>query len=453
MGGLSELVWSLRAKSIEVHSFNDESKDGEWLINVFISESDIQGWEELIRRLNAVFNRPYKFIRQETKSTGSELCTIVFNTAYNSNKLEKEAEILTQAVIKEEFKVYPIYSKKLFDIKLGISCNNNCIHCVIKPNVFNIKNQYPESVVLDSGIGMQCSRDLKFSEAVDILEGVSDVGTIVLTGGEPTIRKDFIDIVKWIYYNKPYAAVALQTNGRNLSNKDLVRALRRYTRNPTFAVAIHGLEETHNLIVNNRKELGNPFKETIQGIKNLNEVFRIDRKIRTEIVLSNLNIEEIPNAVKFQYEELGIRIVGVSYPHLAGFAEEDVKKLAPNLSEVCKLLNSLNKHAAACGDLDIFIEEVPFCIFNQLEGEIVLKSFENRNKSNAVLNFMGNQNNNFHNCWLSEHVKFDACKGCAVENECVGIWQESKEINEKHIKPILDISSDMSRFLKINWEC
>ncbi len=450
MTSLEELIWNLRAKSIRIHSY-DQGR--ECLINMFIDRSEIYGWESLIERLNAVFGNPYRFIKQKVNSSDKALCTLIFNANLDSQKAEREVKVLAQAVINDEFKPYPAFSNKVFDIKLGISCNNNCTHCVIKPNVRDIKKQYPESVILDSGTGMQCSHDLKFSGVIDILGKTSDVGTFVLTGGEPTIRRDFPSIVKWIYFNRPHAKITLQTNGRNLSDKGLVRAIRRYTRNPSFAVAIHGLEETHNSIVNNRKETGNPFKETVEGIRNLIETFDDSKSVRTEMVLTNQNISEAVDAVKYQYEELGVRLVGVSYPHFSGFPRKDVKKLAPDLAKVLGILDELNKYATSCGDLSIFIEEVPFCVFNQLEGEIVLRSFENRSRRNSVLNFMGSQNDDFHTCWVREHAKFNVCKDCVINQECVGIWQESRDDNEKHIVPISNITPNMERFLQVNWGC
>ncbi len=453
MAGLEELIWSLRAKSIRIHSYDQGTEGRECIINMFINSSDIPGWENLIERLNAVFGNPYRFVAQKVNSSDEALCTLALGASSDSQKTEREVEILAQAVINNEFKLYPACSNKVFDIKLGISCNNNCTHCVIKPNVRNIKKQYPESVILDSGTGMQCSRDLSFPGVIDILGKTSDVGTFVLTGGEPTIRKDFPNIIKWIYFNRPHAEITLQTNGRNLSDKGLVRAIRRYTRNPSFAVAIHGLEETHNSIVNNRKEAGNPFKETAEGIRNLIEVFDSTKSVRTEMVLTNQNINDAVDALKFQYEKLGVRLAGVSYPHFSGFPRKDIKKLAPDLSKVLGILDELNKYAASCGDLSIFIEEVPFCVFNQLEGEIVLRSFENRNRRGSILNFMGSQNDDFHTCWVREHAKFRVCKDCVINNECLGIWQESRDGNEKHVVPISNITPNMGRFLKVNWGC
>jgi molybdenum cofactor biosynthesis enzyme MoaA len=84
----------------------------------------------------------------------------------------------------------------------------------------------------DPAFGLRCSRDLAFDEVVKQLMSaeVYSAGTVTITGGEPTIREDFIDILMWLYYNRPDKAVAIQTNGRRLSDLNLVKSVRRFTR-------------------------------------------------------------------------------------------------------------------------------------------------------------------------------------------------------------------------------
>ena len=72
------------------------------------------------------------------------------------------------------------------DIKTGFTCNNSCIHCVIAPIRDDLQNNQKE---LDSP-----TDEVKRFIDEAVARG-SD--TVVLTGGEVTIRKDFSEIVEY----------------------------------------------------------------------------------------------------------------------------------------------------------------------------------------------------------------------------------------------------------------
>ena len=58
-----------------------------------------------------------------------------------------------------------------------------------------------------------------------------------ITGGEPTIRPDFIDICKLIKKIIPSSVVDLQTNGRGLKDIEICKEATKYV--DFFVVAIH----------------------------------------------------------------------------------------------------------------------------------------------------------------------------------------------------------------------
>ena len=91
---------------------------------------------------------------------------------------------------------------QLVDLKVGFTCNNNCIHCVIS-------DKFSE-------------RDLTLLEIQDLINGyIEQYGTIqlTLTGGEITIRKDFLDIMRFVQQKKYEGLITfvdMQTNARML---------------------------------------------------------------------------------------------------------------------------------------------------------------------------------------------------------------------------------------------
>ena len=80
---------------------------------------------------------------------------------------------------------------QLVDLKVGFTCNNNCIHCVIS-------DKFSE-------------RELTLLEIQDIINGyIEQYGTIqlTLTGGEITIRKDFVEIMNFVQQKKSEGLIA-----------------------------------------------------------------------------------------------------------------------------------------------------------------------------------------------------------------------------------------------------
>lgn len=449
----SNLLCILKTKGIEVQS-SFEGRLGEpRFIKVNFSLDDMYGWIDLIDRLNIVYENPFKIVIQNNEVEVSERsipCAIlIFRTDISNNeKLKEETAILANAIEHDEYKTPVNYDyRPTFDLKLGISCNNNCIHCVIKPHIRSIQKQYPESIILDSGIGMQSLFDLSYEQVVNTLsQETEDSHKVVLTGGEPTIRNDFIPIVKWLYYNRPNGAVVLQTNGRKLANKNLVKVLRRYTRNISIIVAVHGLEETHNKVVNNRKEIGNPFQQTIQGIKNILEVFPT-YWVRILMVMTSFNIREIFDSVRFQYEALGTKSISITYPDFPGFNNETIQKLAPSATDIISVMRELNEYAKDKEDLHLSFIETPPCFFNQLGNTINISTL-GLIRRNVVVNFLGSQNNDYDNYFKSRFEKSEKCSQCILKENCIGVYRETKDLREPAMEPVYEISPQFRNFLK-----
>lgn len=356
----------------------------------------------------------------------------------DSDELEKNLNILAAALQRKEYDYYYPKGNRYFDIKLGYSCNNNCFHCVVKPNIWAIKAMNPQDIILDSGYGMWCKQDLTYEQVIDQLrkQNWSEIGHVVLTGGEPTIRRDFIEILKFFYYCLPDVKLALQTNGRNLSSIALVRSIYRYSRKIDFVVAVHGTEQTHNDIVNNRKERGNPYQEVINGIKNLKDIYGQELSLRIEVVISNKNKHELVALTKFLHEELELTNIGFSYPHLEGFSSKDILEKAPTLAELVPVLKALNDYNKEHEDLLIQVEEVPDCVYHQFDNDIRIVDMSHEPDSNVLVSYLGAESDNFMKDFLAAHTKLPQCLECVKFDKCNGLWYETATLNTDSIIPI-----------------
>ena len=103
-------------------------------------------------------------------------------------------------------------NKMRADIKLGYSCNDDCIHCVVS----RLRKEAIKKNKLDLNFE-------EYKKEIDNLKK-ENFTEITVTGGEPTIRNDFIKIIEYIKKNN--FKIDLQTNGRRLSDFNF---LKKYT--------------------------------------------------------------------------------------------------------------------------------------------------------------------------------------------------------------------------------
>ncbi len=124
---------------------------------------------------------------------------------------------------------------------IGSECSNNCLHC-----------PYPQR-------GNRNFTDIKAS-----LEEKGDCDSVEIFGGEPTLRSDLIEIIKFAK-GVGYKRIKLRTNGRVLSNWNALRMLIRegcYL----FEIKVWGFNPQ---LFDSLTRAQGSFYETFQGIQNL----------------------------------------------------------------------------------------------------------------------------------------------------------------------------------------
>ena len=158
---------------------------------------------------------------------------------------------------------------KYFDLKTGFTCNNNCVHCVVTDK----KN----------------TKDLSTDDIKKIIDTVSADFIIGFTGGEATIRSDFIELLQ--YAKDTGHSTALQTNGTQFADWDFAVDVSKHLDHVLIAIHSH-VPEIHNSIV--RSE--GMYEKTIEGFKNIIKL-RID--CSTQTVISKLNIKHLLETYDF----------------------------------------------------------------------------------------------------------------------------------------------------------
>lgn len=120
-------------------------------------------------------------------------------------------------------------TKTLFYIYATMSCNLSCIHCYV-PSSPNIKIR----------------NELTTEELFKIIDFASKkmVKEIRLTGGEPLLRKDIIDVIN--YALSKGLRVSIETNGLLIS-EEFLQSL-KYLSRVYFGVSLDGPKEVHEKI-------------------------------------------------------------------------------------------------------------------------------------------------------------------------------------------------------------
>lgn len=313
---------------------------------------------------------------------------------------------------------------KKYDLKVGFACNNNCVHCVVKPNYMDPKDYRVRSELDNTDKALNFS----YKNIIDILDSddLSEISSIVVTGGEPTLRKDFLQIIKYIKKSHPMTNICIQTNGRLLGK--YAKSLHEIDPCIYFVVALHShCEKTHNLIVNNKlQQEANPYKEVVESIKEILKYYP-SNLLRIEVVLSKYNYTEMNEIVDF-CKGLNIKNIGFSYPHFDGFFMYDPSYVYENsisFNELKPYLLKLVDVAKNNPDMNITLEAVPFCMLSsdgKLPQNLIpeqISSFE----ENVKLQYPGQEAREFNKSCTFD--KKNTCVKCSLNNICAGTWSEA----------------------------
>lgn len=216
-----------------------------------------------------------------------------------------------------------------------------------------------------------------------ILEKIGDVDRVDLFGGEPTVYKNFFELLDFLYERQ--IRISLATNMIKFSEKDFFDRFKKY-ENISIRGSILGIKETHDHYT---RTVGS-FDKMISGLKNLVSTYK---DIRMNTVILPKNLKELEEIVDLIYE-IGIRKFKFSMPVSVPYdIEEDVflniKEIKPILDPVLNKLKELQ--------CDFQIEKSPFCLSQDNVKNFLLESSQNFGKD---------------------------CNTCYMRNNCFGVCSE-----------------------------
>lgn len=307
-----------------------------------------------------------------------------------------------------------------FDLKLGYSCNCDCIHCFISKRK---------------------GKDLSFSEIKNIVDKLHPGTSITVTGGEPTIRADIIEILQYLY--KSGFRVFLQTNGLKLADKDFTRKIVPYLHAVLYTFHSY-IPEVHNKIYNSHYDT---FNDSVQGLINISQY---DIELETQTVISKYNIGHLLDTCNYIQKIAPRAIMKITYPHTVGAAAN--KELVPTYSEIKEPIQQVLKK----WHYKIFTTYIPLCYiypYHDLRAGI-----NNHDEYGDTINIDAGIDNTvkddvfFNEGIIHSYVdmikknktKSIECNSCVFYNRCLGIWKDYERLfGRLDVNPIKEIDSSL----------
>jgi radical SAM protein with 4Fe4S-binding SPASM domain len=281
------------------------------------------------------------------------------------------------------------------DLKLGFLCNNNCLCC-------------PQAHRRHLG-------DLTTQEAKEkLIAGRNDGATeVVFTGGEPTMRADLPELVRYAR-SIGYEQVQIQSNGRRFYYKAYCKLLID-SGVTEFAPSIHGhLPELHDYITQAR----GAFKQVIQGIKNLKE---LNQRVITNSVITKQNYKYLPELAQMLVN-LNVDQFQLAFIHCVGNAYNNMDLLCPRKSDVQPYVHKALDIAIEAG-VPCMVEAYPYCFMVGYErycSELYMPPAEIRDAEGVIKDFDTVRK-------TSDKLKHEKCKKCKYYLICEGPWKQYPE--------------------------
>ena len=298
-------------------------------------------------------------------------------------------------------------SLKLFekaDVKMGYSCNNHCKFCV-------------------QGRKRENLPDLTTEEIKKILKKArKDCQGIIFTGGEATVRPDFIELAAYAK-SLGFKRIQVQTNGRMFAYKKFCQEAIDAGINE-FGLALHGhIPQLHDYLTSSKS-----FYQTIQGIKNLKE---LNQLIFANTVITKSNYRHLPEIAKLLVF-LGVDQFQFAFVHALGSAKDNFLSIVPRMSMVIPYVKR-GLDVGIKSDIKVMTEAIPYCLLGEYKdyvAENIIPSTKIFDLDEGIIDFDKVRP-------TKAKAKGENCKKCKYFATCEGTWREyPQKFGWEEFKPV-----------------
>ena len=300
------------------------------------------------------------------------------------------------------------YTPPIFILRSTYICNNKCIHCFIED-----EKKLIEEPKFD---------DLK--KAID--ETLVNEELVIVSGGEPTTRKDLLELMKYIHDKGK--EVNIQSNGMNFDDEKYLASLAPYFT--SINLPIHSNNPD---IFDSITRVKGSYERTVKAFHNL-----VDVKINviSQTVINQLNYKTLTETFDLiQSISPGAKMT-LTFPHPISSAHSNT--VVPKFSEIKSYVQKVLKKYAYL----INTHYIPKCLLYPYHGLVYyVDSTDDGETRKPGIVYADNtwQKIDYGNLMPGSRIKSNECKKCRFDNECLGVWKEYGEIynNELDMAPII----------------
>ena len=285
---------------------------------------------------------------------------------------------------------------KTLTIETGVLCNNRCVFCYQKG--LRAISRGAEQLLPYEEV---CAR-IRFGVEASFDE-------LSLTGGEPTIRPDFLDIVRYARA-QGMRRVAVTTNGARLARPDFFAAAVEAGLT-SMGVSVHGpTPEEHDAITGRPGSFAKALRAIWHAVCTQGSSREV--QVNTVTVVSRLNKDRILALADVLYA-VGVRLMVLQPVIVSKSNFEEASRIRLDLPELVEAVRAVARRGAERG-FKVKLFNLPPCLFSDVLGGIEIEHYERA----TVREHVGTDN-----LALEEPgcVRLDACAQCAVKSVCPGL--------------------------------
>ena len=304
------------------------------------------------------------------------------------------------------------------DLKVGFKCNNFCKHCAQGLKRSHIPDKTTQEI----------KQELEFALSKGIRE-------VVFTGGEPTVRKDIIELTKFAS-EIGYKNIQIQTNGRMFASKKFTAAMMEAGMTE-FSPALNGhIPALHDYL----SSVPGAWKQTVQGIRNVREY---DISIITNTVVSKPNYRFLHRITQLLVD-LGVDQYQLAFVHPVGGAWDNFDSIVPYISMAAPYIH-MGLDVGIRTGLKTMAEAMPFCLMKGYEKQVSELYIPPSDVYERGLKFENWEE------WRVHEGKWKGknCKNCAFYDICEGPWIEYvQRRGAEEFRPVIGKKKSRNEILK-----
>jgi len=223
---------------------------------------------------------------------------------------------------------------------------------------------------------------------------ISQAESLYLTGGEPTLHPNFLEITSYLNDNFPRQRIKLLTNGRRFSYEGFAKKFLNSVKNIEVDLSLYGPnQEIHDQVT----RASGSFEQTQKGLANLLKYKKNNQVVGIRTVLTKLSYQEIFKTLSLIRERFSeVDRVIVIFHEIEAQAVKNLDAIKINYQEMQPYFGGLKSFLA--GFKEIRFYHFPLCVVGQEFWPHVWKTLPDNEVS-----FIG------------------VCRNCELKGFCVGI--------------------------------